>query len=434
MPPLQFTVNFAYRGIAGGKNLRNIVIEELKASEVYRQRVEVVERKGLGHPDYICDAIMEQVSVRLSAEYLKNFGAILHHNIDKGLLVAGEVEGKFGGGKVTSPMRLIFGDRATFEAGGVEIDVPGIAVDTAKQWLSENLRFVDPESLFYQVELKKGSAELTDIFSRGGKILGANDTSAAVGYAPLSSTERLMLECERHLNSGKFKKEYPESGEDIKVMGLRHDKDIHLTVAMPLMDRFVESEADYFKKRGELQGKIEEFAADFAEKEGAEVEARSENSIALNTSVSLNTLDVPGRGLEGVYTTVTGTSAEDADCGQVGRGNRVNGVIPLNRPVSSEAAAGKNPVSHIGKIYNLLTHRIADRIYRQVPDIAEVYVWLLSEIGTPIDRPQIATAQLIMKKGSSGDVEKEAAEVIEKELENIQEFCMELAAGKIPIC
>ncbi|MCQ1535459.1 methionine adenosyltransferase [Methanosarcina sp. KYL-1] len=410
--------------------MRNIVIEELKASEVYRQKVEVVERKGVGHPDYICDSIMEQVSVNLCKKYLETFGTILHHNIDKGLLVAGEVKGKFGGGEVVSPMRLIFGDRATFEAGGVEIDVSGLAVDTAKEWLSENLRFVDPENLFYQVELKKGSAELTDIFSRGGETLGANDTSAAVGYAPLSPTERLVLECERHLNSRKFKKEHPESGEDIKVMGLRHGSDVHLTVAMPLVDRFVESEADYFRKKTELHEQIERFTSGFAEKEVEESGAGT----AMKTSASLNTLDMPGRGLEGVYTTVTGTSAEDADCGQVGRGNRVNGIIPLNRPVSSEAAAGKNPVSHIGKIYNILSHRIADRIYRQVPDLSEVYVWLLSEIGTPIDRPQIATAQLIMKKGSAGDVEKEAAEVIEKELENIQEFCMELAAGKISIC
>jgi len=207
--------------------LRNIVIEELKASEVYRQKVEVVERKGLGHPDYICDAIMEQISVNLSQKYLETFGTILHHNIDKGMLVAGEVEGKFGGGRVVSPMRLIIGDRATFEYEGVEIDVSGLAVNTAKEWLSEKLRFVDPENLIYQVELKRGSAELTDIFSRGGKVLGANDTSAAVGYAPLSPTERLVLETERYLNSKAFKKEYPESGEDIKVMGLRHKENVH---------------------------------------------------------------------------------------------------------------------------------------------------------------------------------------------------------------
>lgn len=410
--------------------MRNIVIEELKGTEVYHQKVEVVERKGIGHPDSICDSIMEQISVNLSQKYLETFGTILHHNIDKGMLVAGEVEGKFGGGRIVSPMRLIFGDRATYEAEGIEIDVPGIAVGTAKEWFLDKLRFVDPENLIYQVELKKGSAELTDIFTRGGEILGANDTSAAVGYAPLSPTERLVFECEHYLNSRKFKKEYPESGEDVKIMGLRHKENVHLTVAMPLVDMFVESEADYFKKKIELHERIEEFAAGFSEKARAEFQG----CMCVKPTASLNTLDMPGRGMQGIYTTVTGTSAEDADGGQVGRGNRVNGIIPLNRPVSSEAAAGKNPVSHIGKIYNLLSHRIAARIYSQVPDVSEVYVWLLSEIGTPIDQPQIATAQLIMKKGPSKDFEKEAAEVIEKELENIQAFSMELVAGKVSIC
>ena len=271
---------------------------------------------------------------------------------------------------------------------------------------------------------------MTDIFTRGLEILGANDTSAAVGYAPLSPTERLVFECERYLNSKKFKKKYPESGEDIKVMGLRHKENVHLTVAMPLVDRFVESEADYFKKKIELHEQIEEFAAGFAEKERAEFEA----CICVRPTASLNTLDIPGRGLKGIYTTVTGTSAEDADCGEVGRGNRVNGIIPLNRPVSSEAAAGKNPVSHIGKIYNLLSHKIAARIYREIPDVSEVYVWLLSEIGTPIDQPQIATAQLILKKGSLSDIENEAAGIVENELENIRAFSMELSAGKCSIC
>jgi S-adenosylmethionine synthetase len=136
----------------------------------------------------------------------------------------------------------------------------------------------------------------------------------------------------------------------------------------------------------------------------------------------------------GIYLTVTGTSAEDADSGQVGRGNRVNGIIPLNRPVSSEAAAGKNPVSHVGKIYNVLSHRIANEIYTNVPDIKEVYVWLLSQIGEPIDQPKIAAAQVIMERGSLPDVEREVNEVIDNELANIQEFCMELAYGKIPVC
>jgi S-adenosylmethionine synthetase len=153
-----------------------------------------------------------------------------------------------------------------------------------------------------------------------------------------------------------------------------------------------------------------------------------------NPSIFLNTLDRKGRGMGGIYLTVTGTSAEDADSGQVGRGNRVNGIIPLNRPVSSEAAAGKNPVSHVGKIYNVLSHRIANEIYANVPDIKEVYVWLLSQIGEPIDQPKIAAAQVIMERGTLESVEKEVNEVIDRELSNIQDFCMELAYGKIPVC
>ncbi|MCX9025191.1 MAG: methionine adenosyltransferase [Candidatus Methanoperedens sp.] len=399
--------------------MRNIEIEELGATPITERKVEVVERKGLGHPDFICDSIMNQVSIELCKEYMKRFGAIMHHNIDKGMLVAGEVKTKFGGGVILKPMRIIFGDRATFEVEGEVIDVNTIAIDAAKQWLKDNLRFVNPDSVQYQVELAHGSAELTDIFKRKGTILGANDTSAAVGYAPMTPTETIVLETERFLNSHDFKKRFPESGEDIKVMGLREKNELHLTIADPLVDRFIESESEYFRKKDELLEEIKTYAAERTD---------------LETSVYLNTLDREGRGMGGIYLTVTGTSAEDADSGQVGRGNRVNGIIPLNRPVSSEAAAGKNPVSHVGKIYNVLSHRIASEIYTNVPDIKEVYVWLLSQIGEPIDQPKIAAAQVIMERGSLEDVEKEVNEVIDSELANIQEFCMELAYGKIPVC
>lgn len=399
--------------------MRNIEIEELGATPITERKIEVVERKGLGHPDFICDSIMNQVSIELCKEYMERFGAIMHHNIDKGMLVAGEVKTKFGGGVILKPMRLIFGDRATFEVEGEIIDVNTIAIDAAKQWLKDNLRFVNSDSIQYQVELAHGSAELTDIFKRKGAILGANDTSAAVGYAPMTPTETIVLETERFLNSPDFKKRFPASGEDIKVMGLRERNELHLTIADPLIDRFIESESEYFRKKDELLEEIKTYAAERTD---------------LETSVYLNTLDREGRGMGGIYLTVTGTSAEDADSGQVGRGNRVNGIIPLNRPVSSEAAAGKNPVSHVGKIYNVLSHRIASEIYTNVPDIKEVYVWLLSQIGEPIDQPKIAAAQVIMERGTLEDVEKEVNEVIDSELANIQEFCMELAYGKIPVC
>ena len=399
--------------------LRNITIEQLGATPITERKVEVVERKGLGHPDFICDSIMNQVSVNLCREYMERFGTIMHHNIDKGMLVAGEVKTKFGGGVILKPMSIIFGDRATFEVENEFVNVNEIAVNAAKTWIKDNLRYVNEDSIRYQTEIARGSAELTDIFKRKDAILGANDTSAAVGYAPMSPTEKLVLETERYLNSPDFKKRYPESGEDIKIMGLREKNTLTMTIADPLIDHFIESEGDYFRKKNELLEEIRMYVSERTDFEPL---------------IFLNTLDREGRGMGGIYLTVTGTSAEDADSGQVGRGNRVNGIIPLNRPVSSEAAAGKNPVSHVGKIYNVLSHRIANEIYVNVPDIKEVYVWLLSQIGEPIDQPRIAAAQVIMERGSLESVEQEINEVIDRELANIQEFCMELAYGKIPVC
>ncbi len=403
-------------------DMRNIFVDSLKQTPIEEQKLEIVERKGLGHPDSICDAIMDQVSVRLSKEYLDRIGAIMHHNVDKSLLVAGETEIKFGGGSVKQPMNLVIGDRATFEADGIKIPVKEIAVQTAKEWFKKNLRFVDPEKhVRYQVELKPGSPELVDIFKRKGKVLEANDTSAAVGYAPMSRTEKIVLKTERYVNSKDFKRKFPETGEDVKVMAFRKNNDLRLTISMAFVDRFIENEKAYFRKKAQVVEDVTEFV--------------KSNEDFGNTAIDLNTLDIAGRGIGGVYLTVLGTSAESGDSGEVGRGNRVNGIIPLNRPYCSEAAAGKNPVSHVGKIYNLLTHHIAHQIYQKVEGLEEVYIWLLSQIGKPIDQPAIAAAQVIMKTGNSlNEIHEEIEEVVNLELENIDKFCKDLAQGKIPIC
>lgn len=397
--------------------MRNIVVEEFKQTPLEEQKLEIVERKGIGHPDTICDAILDRVSVELSREYIKRFGTILHHNADKSLLVAGEVETRFGGGAVKQPMLLIFGDRATDQVGEEVVPVKEIAIKAAKTWIKESLRFVDPdEHLKYQVELKPGSAALTDIFKRGGRVLSANDTSAAVGYAPMTRTEKLVLEVESFMNSKEFKKEFPEVGEDIKVMGFRTNSDLSLTIGAAFVDRFIESEDQYFRRKEEVQEQVRNFLKE---------------KTNLNVTLRLNTLDVRGRGVSGLYLTVLGTSADGADSGQVGRGNRPNGVIPLNRHMGSEAAAGKNPVSHVGKIYNLLTHKMANEICAQVPGVLEVYVWLVSQIGKPIDHPALAAARVIPQKNTKlSEIAPQIREVIDRELEHIDVFCQELAEGK----
>lgn len=399
-----------------------ILIQPYHGVPVAEHAVEIVERKGTGHPDFICDSIMDAISVALSRTYLQEFGSVLHHNIDKSLLAAGMVGRNFGGGRVIRPMELIIGDRATFRAGDREIPVADIAREAAKLWFRQNLRFVDPEHhVRYDVVLAPGSEELTDIFLRSGPIRQANDTSAAVGYYPLSQTEQVVLDLERHLNSKAFKERFPETGEDVKVMGLRQRNDLDLTVAMPLLARFVKSERDYFERMEAVQSGVEEYLQTMS----------GFDRISLN----LNTLDEAGRGLAGIYLSLLGTSAEDADSGQVGRGNRVNGLISLNRPMGTEAAAGKNPVSHVGKIYNVLTHRIARRIYEQCAGVREVYVLMLSRIGTPVDRPQVAIAQVVLDEGADmGNVVRGGKEVIEQELAQMEKFCLDLSLGLYPIC
>lgn len=398
-----------------------ITVETLNQTPGEQQRFELVERKGIGHPDTICDAVMEDISLALCREYLAAFGRVLHFNADKCLLAAGRTAPRPGGGKVITPMRFIFGDRAAAECGGKRIDIGAIAEAGAKRWLRHNLRFVDPEAhVVFQNELKEGSPELADLFVRD--TIGANDTSVAVGYAPMTETERLVLLCERELNSPAFKQQFPEAGEDVKVMGYRRDRELTLTVALAFVDRFVPDSAAYFSRKQEIASALIS-------------RLTREQQTMDRIAVTLNTLDDPARGDAGMYLTVLGTSAEGADCGQVGRGNKVNGVISLNRPIGTEAAAGKNPISHVGKIYSLLTHRLAAEIHGTIPGVREVYVWLGSQIGAPIDQPAIAFAQLIMEPGCAlADVQPAVATVIQRGLSNINDFTARLVRGDWPVC
>jgi S-adenosylmethionine synthetase len=204
-------------------------------------------------------------------------------------------------------------------------------------------------------------------------------------------------------------------------MGARQGQELSLTVALAFVDRFIPDEKSYF----EIKAAISEDLHIHLQEELKELDM---------VAIDINTLDSPGRGLGGMYLTVLGTSAEGADGGQVGRGNRVNGVISLNRPMGTEAAAGKNPVCHVGKIYNLLTHQIAGHIYDSVEPVEEVYVWLCSQIGRPIDEPWIASAQVVLAPGASlVDVQPDIESIIGNELANISSFTERLARGELSV-
>lgn len=400
---------------------RNIIVDRAHALPMQEQPLELVERKGTGHPDTICDSIMEAVCLDLCREYRNAFGRICHHNIDKGLLVAGRSLPAPGGGMVLEPMKIVFGDRATYTCDHRIVKVGEIAEAAARRWVGTHLRFVDPDRhLIFQNEIKPGSPELTDTFSRAS--IGANDTSVGIGYAPLSETEQLVLATERHLNSALLKTAYPEIGEDIKIMGYRYGKELTLTVAVAFVDRYIPDAGTYFARKRELKQELERFI-------------RERLRRITQVTIDLNTLDDPSRGDGGMYLTVLGTSAEGGDGGQVGRGNRVNGLIPFNRPQTTEAAAGKNPVNHVGKIYNILSHEIAGRIYREVKGVREATVYLCSQIGNPVDRPLVASAQLSLEDGVPFETaENHASGIIEEELDGIFRFSSRLADGCYPVC
>ncbi|NTV05367.1 MAG: methionine adenosyltransferase [Chlorobiaceae bacterium] len=403
------------------KATRNIIVEDAGTITSGMQRIELVERKGTGHPDTICDSVMEAISISLCREYRERTGRILHHNIDKGLLIAGRTHVKPGGGTVLEPMKIIFGDRATDTWQGITIPVGDIAEATAKKWLADHLRFVDPERhVRFQNEIKPGSEELTDLFSR--KTIGANDTSVGAGYAPFSSVESLVLETEQYLNSSSFKHAFPYTGEDIKIMGCRNNNTLTLTIAIAFVDRYIRDAKTYFEYKEEVREAVLRFLA-----------AKQHSFERL--TVEINTLDDPARGTGGIYLTVLGTSAEGADGGEVGRGNRVNGLISFGRPISLEAAAGKNPVCHVGKIYNILAHEIAARIYREVTGIQEVSIFLCSQIGKPVDHPLMASARIITERDVTiDDIKDNVASIIDTELADIRRFTDRLARGEFRVC
>ena len=366
-----------------------VIIHPAPPVPLHGQPVEIVERKGLGHPDTICDAIAEAVSIQLSQAYQQSFGHILHHNIDKCLLVAGQVHLRLGGGRVLHPMRLILGDRASFGSPKREIPVADIAIETARKWIKSHLPHVNPDRhMTYQIELQPTSAELGAIFDRGPGVLPANDTSAGVGYAPLTPTEQLVLDLERYVNGSRFKRAFPETGEDVKVMAVRIHRNLSLTMAMPFLAKHITTDKIYFALKTRALHNVQRFI-------------QEQSHGCKRVDVVMNALDCPGQGLKGMYLTLLGTSAEQGDSGQVGRGNRVCGVIALNRPMSGEAAAGKNPVSHIGKVYNVWARELAVRAHGQIPGIRDVTVWMVSRIGVPVNQPLVVSAQVGVKKGYS---------------------------------
>ena len=395
--------------------MTEIVVERLDTVPLERQRGELVERKGLGHPDTMCDLLAEAMSQALCRAYLAEAGRVLHYNIENAFLVAGTSEPAFGGGRAGRPLRFVYGDSATAEVDGRRIPVEEIVEDAGRRWFREWFPHVDPEQhVRFESELRPGSVQLGDLFAR--ERLGSNDTAVGSGYAPLTETERIVLLTEEHVNSPAFKERYPQTGQDVKVSGARIGRALTLVLSLAFVDAEVPDEAAYFASKNEISIELVRFA---------ESHARTIESV----DVRINTLDEPGRGVSGVYLTVLGTSADGADGGQIGRGNRPSGVNAFGRPLATAAVAGKNPVANVGKIYNLFAGELARVVHERVEGLEEVHVSLASAIGRPIDEPLAVIVRAV-----PGGADDEIARLVESELAGIDAFVERLVHDPPRVC
>ncbi len=353
---------------------------------------EICERKGIGHPDSVCDAVADACSRALCAYYLKNYDRVYHHNVDKAALVGGTAKPSFGGGMIIQPQYFLIVGRAINQIlteCGTEtkldyIPVATICLDTQRQELGKIFRNLDlNKDIQFDYAVRPGSIDLTGVFDDSHHtedVPLANDTSFGVGYAPYSDVEKITLEAEHLINSSKFKDKCKGSGEDVKIMTERIGNKVGITVAAAMVSKFINDKDEYMN----YTNQIKESVLDLAAKVIPEREVTCQVNVADQIEKDI------------MYLTITGTSAEAGDDGEVGRGNRSNGLITPCRTMSLEAVCGKNPINHVGKIYNVLSTEIAREIVKRGEgDIVEAHVKLLSQIGRPITDPWVNSIELI---------------------------------------
>ncbi|MDD1771266.1 MAG: methionine adenosyltransferase [Methanomassiliicoccales archaeon] len=395
---------------------KNIIIEKLESKPIEKQQVELVERKGIGHPDSIADGLSESVSRALCRMYLERYDRVLHHNTDETQIVGGQSSPRFGGGDVLEPIYILLVGRATTEVNGQRLPYRATAIKAAAEYLKNHFPNLDLETdVMLDCMIGRGSVDLRAVYE--SKKLLSNDTSFGVGFAPLSPTEKVVLESEKFIN-GTLKRRFKETGEDVKVMASRMGDTMNLTCAIAMVDRYIPDGDHYESAIAEICEKVADNAVKYTD---------------LDVHVDVNTADNYKQNV--YYLTVTGLSMENGDDGSVGRGNRVNGLITPFRPMSMEASAGKNPITHVGKLYNILSKFIAEDIAAAGKgDVLEVQVRILSQIGKPIDNPQTCSLQLITAPGADyKKYEKEARSIASNWLDNIETVTKKVVNGEITV-
>lgn len=378
---------------------------EITSRSPYAPPVEFVERKGTGHPDTICDHLAEDLARTLASNYLEYTGQVQHFNVDKAVLAAGAVDIGFGGGAHLKPSRLVLVGKA--DSTGEWQPDPEALAETYRNKLLEILPDADPKAFTVEVWLNQSSVDLKNVVTNSAETPLANDTSFAAVSLPRSPLEEMVLRLEKHLNHEDYRSRVPV-GRDIKVMGSRIHEETTVTIAIPVLAGAVANRAEYDAVIDDVKRTASAIAAD---------------TYGGSVRVAVNQAD----SADSPYLTLSGTSAEAGDDGQVGRGNRFGGLITPYRPMSLEAAAGKNPAAHVGKTYHAVAADISSRLIAETP-VTEATIRLLSSIGHPVTEPQATHVEVV------GDHdEADVAAIVKECLEDWRGVLDRLIAGDYEI-
>lgn len=341
-----------------------------------RMPAEIVERKGVGHPDSLCDEIAEKLSAAYSRYCLREFGAVAHHWFDKLVLYGGEADIDFGRGALLRPYKAILLGKAARAVGSREIPILEIAREVAGKVLAERLTGFDPSRHLEIVDRlvdHQGTGNVTqryrprsaaDLIALGTTGLNSNDCNVCVGFAPFSTLEGIVLQVERLIASSEFRKNWQDIGSDVKVVGIRLGERIDLFLSVPFLSNHVLSESAYYTRKAELAARIRSVVMEW-------------HRGAIDVRVN--------HGDQRCYLAVHGSAADTGDVGVVGRGNRPNGLITPMRTMSIEAVNGKNPLDHTGKIYSLVCQRAAAVLHSELN--VPVQVHLVTLKGRRLDDP-----------------------------------------------
>jgi len=365
-----------------------IVVASGNVTTPAARSTEIVERKGLGHPDTMADLVAETFCHRYARHCLDTVGLVPNHSADKVTLAGADTVVRLGGYDVIEPVGAYYFGKVTRQVGGVLMPVEELfegAVDDVltfatrcpeiTQHTTKHVRAVvghplDHHPGYYQ---PVSVDQLRSIMSTERF---ANDTVACSGGAARSPVEQFVLDLERHLQGIGFRQQIPGTGSDIKVLGIRHEGAVDLTVCLPFHPEQVTSWAEYDDHLEHAHKLVSDFISDRA--------AHGVGSVELH----LNGRDVPGRG----YLAPFGTCLGKGDVGAVGRGNRYSGLISSSRAISVEAPAGKNVMHHTGKLYTVLAQSIADRLEAELGIDSEVIV--TSRVGQRLDQPSSVVVNL----------------------------------------